>query len=179
MHKNEEEFKAWYHGILAVASLAEVFTAKTTLRKVLLVLASGWHARCTWEHIQEVQKDNALFEGIERWKNTPRHFEYQEFPKEAFTFPNKPIIPRKTVVFDEGTVWCHVPEVTNISFDKEYPHELRQGVPKPEGQTEALPKETTEGKPLVPTGRFVHVVQEEPKVFRDKVVTRRLKRTTE
>ena len=90
MHKNEEEFKAWYHGILAVASLAEVFTAKTTLRKALLVLASGWHARCTWEHIQEVQKENALLEGIEKWKNTPRYGVLSDYHLGSFTFPDKP-----------------------------------------------------------------------------------------
>ena len=49
----EERFKAWYHGALAVASLAEVFTAKTNLRKGLLLLAAGWHAHCAAEHLRD------------------------------------------------------------------------------------------------------------------------------
>ena len=71
----EERFKAWYHGALAVASLAEVFTAKTNLRKGLLLLAAGWHAYCAAEHLRD--------------ESSP------------YTFPNHACIPRKTVVLDQ------------------------------------------------------------------------------
>ena len=121
----DEKFKAWYHGALAGVSLAEAFTAKTTLRKVMLVLAAGWHARCVMEHLGDLKQ-------------------------EPLTFPNKPLRPRKTVVFNDEE--CKVTE-----------DELRQGVPKPEGQTEALPKETTEGRPQLQTGRFVSLVSGKPR----------------
>lgn len=112
MNKNEESFKAVYHGVLAVASLAEVFTASKVYRKVLLLLAAGWHARCTFEHLRDIKKNNMPMLAISEEDNISWGFDY-------------PVYPKKSIVFND--YGCKVTK-----------DDLRQAVSKSEGQTEAL-----------------------------------------
>lgn len=157
MQKNEEKFKAVYHGILAAASLAEVFTAKTTLRKTLLVLASGWHARCTWEHIQEVQKENSLLDSLKDLENKPCIGQWHY----DLGFPNRPLYPCKTVVFDQE----------RCTAAQEVEREFRQELPESEGQTEALPEEVTKVSAELPSWGKLPLVSGRSQISRPKKAT--------
>lgn|ERR1700690_82676 len=101
----EERFKAWYHGVLAAASLAEVFTAKTNLRKSLLLLAAGWHAHCVAEHLRDEPEAWKRYVASEEPWVVPDPKRIDKIALEnwgqRFTFPDHPIIPRKTVVFED------------------------------------------------------------------------------
>jgi|ERR1700675_736304 len=98
----EERFKAWYHGALMVAALAEVFLATTRLRKGLLLAAAGWHASCVAQHIADESKIQ-----------TKKPYSGQSYSKiivdecKGLKFPDRPLIPKKTVVFDQErcTAW--------------------------------------------------------------------------
>jgi hypothetical protein len=46
-------FKGWYHAALVAAAVAEVFSAKTNLRRLLLGGCAGWHLYAVYEHFMK------------------------------------------------------------------------------------------------------------------------------
>ena len=52
-----EKHKAYFHGILTVAAIAEGFTCKSNWRKLLVGVCAGWHLAATLDHINDARME--------------------------------------------------------------------------------------------------------------------------